>query len=101
MLRKHLHRDCAIEPRVARTPDLSHAARTDAGDDLIRAKPFPRRHAHEAMIRFTSSSCRIVWTIKNSSRASAPPQLHSGGTRRLLSWKWLVAHTGFEPVLPP
>src|SRR5437899_2661517 len=32
---EHLHRDGAIEPRVARTVDLAHAAGADGRDDLV------------------------------------------------------------------
>ena len=37
-LGQDLDRDRAIEPRVARSVDLTHAARADQRDDLIRAE---------------------------------------------------------------
>ncbi len=36
---QNLHRDVSSQPRVARTIDLSHPARTNAGNHFIRSKP--------------------------------------------------------------
>src|ERR1700722_12230231 len=37
MLRQNFQRDGAVEPGVFRTINFAHAARTDGGDDLVRA----------------------------------------------------------------
>jgi hypothetical protein len=38
MLRPHLDRDVASEPRVMRSLDLAHAPRAERGRDLVGAK---------------------------------------------------------------
>jgi hypothetical protein len=35
---KDLQRDVAREPRVARSPDLAHSARSEGGLDFVRAQ---------------------------------------------------------------
>ena len=37
--RQHFDRDVALESRIARPVDFAHAARSDCGQDFIRAKP--------------------------------------------------------------
>jgi len=44
--RQKLERDIALEPRVARPVDLSHAARSKRGDDLVRPDAKTRTERH-------------------------------------------------------
>jgi hypothetical protein len=45
--RKDLDRDVAPEPGVPRAIDLSHAARAERREDLVRPEPSTRRDRHE------------------------------------------------------
>src|SRR5262249_2467739 len=49
--RKDLDRHAAIEPRVARAVDLTHAACTDGGNDLVWAEPRSGRERHRKWLR--------------------------------------------------
>ena len=46
--RQHLHRDVAVELRVARPVDLAHPAGAERGLDPIRPEPVAGREAHRA-----------------------------------------------------
>ena len=41
MRAEHLDRHCAVQARITRAVDVSHAARTDLGHDFIRAEAHP------------------------------------------------------------
>ena len=45
-VRQHLDRDVALEPRVPRPVHLSHAARAERRQDLVRAEAGARRESH-------------------------------------------------------
>ena len=47
VLRQHLDRDVALEPRVARAVDLAHAARAERRQDLVRAEALAGSEGHE------------------------------------------------------
>ena len=46
-LGQHLQRDVAMEVRVASAINLAHGARTERGDDLVRADAKTRREAND------------------------------------------------------
>ena len=56
--RKDLDGHAAVETRVGGLPHLSHAARADTGDDLVRAKPRAGCDLHEGCCRIIACPAR-------------------------------------------
>ena len=72
LFRQYLHRDVSIEARVPRPVDLSHPARAERREDLVRAEPRAGGERHFAsgvqptttVIGTVSSAVRREFTMK-------------------------------------
>ena len=71
-LRENLERDIALEPRVVRSIDLSHAARSQGGDDLVRPNADTRTERHQEST-----------ILHDGPRAATPAPTRSRVRRRL------------------
>ena len=58
VVRAHLERDVAPEPRVARAIDLAHAAGTEQRDDFIRSEGASGSERHSGKLPHSSTSKR-------------------------------------------
>src|SRR5688500_14171872 len=63
--RQELEGDIALEPRIARLVDLSHAAGSEQGDDLIRPDAETRTERHAWAGRFYIAN---AWAIRRRSQ---------------------------------
>ena len=56
---KNFYSNFAIEPRIARSIDLAHAACADWGGDFIRAESGPAGKRHRLLNDFTLTAIRL------------------------------------------
>jgi hypothetical protein len=88
--RQHLERHLALEPRVAREPDLAHAAGAQLADDLVRPQPpgWERRGGHLRATRanpFTREGRDMALQCNPGRRA--PPAMSPSCKRVAPGWR--------------
>ena len=97
ILRQHLHRHVAIEPRVARPKHFPHPARAYRGDDFIGTNPSSWEHGFVDLVQRRRSSvdsalkrmniqmlpnCSSDRAVSSTARKSVAQRLASGSSPR-------------------